>query len=94
MRSARDPAPVARGRYLKEASETYRQLHAILTRYVSESVVDSMLAVACRKTGTTEQTLEPAHLEEVLGQLSYGIRLFCPADKVAEMMLELADLAE
>lgn len=84
----------APGVTLKGASETHRRLHATLTRYVSESVVDSMLTVAYRKTGTTEQALKPAQLEAVLGELSYGIRLFCRADDVAKMMLELADLAD
>jgi hypothetical protein len=33
-------------------------------------------------------------MEALLPELSHGIRLFCPKERVSEMMLELASLAE
>jgi len=75
-------------------SPTYNRLRAVLVRYMSESIADSTLAVACRKVGVTPETLGPQHLETLIDQVSHGIRLFCPPDKVQEMMLEIAAVFE
>lgn len=75
-------------------TETYVQLKRALQRYMSEPIVETMLAVALRRAKIAPETLQPRHLENIYQELGHGIRLFCPPEKVPQMMLELAALAE
>jgi hypothetical protein len=75
-------------------SPTYRRVRDVLVQYMSGSVADAVLAVACRKAEVSPKDLDARHLEVVLQQISHGIRLFCLPDRQGEMMLALAKLAE
>lgn len=75
-------------------SETYQRLREILLRYMSASMADATLLVACKRVGASPQDLGARHVEGVLAEISHGIRLFCPEERQAEMMLALAKLAE
>jgi hypothetical protein len=72
---------------------TYDRLRAILLRYQSAHVVDSQLAVACKKAGVTPRSVGPQHVEAILHELSHGIRAFCAPASLGQMMVELAELA-
>lgn len=61
---------------------------------MSESIADSTLSVACRKIGVAPEALGQQHLERLIDHVSHGIRLFCPPDKVPDMMLEIAEVFE
>jgi hypothetical protein len=75
-------------------SPTYERLRVVLLRYISDSSTEAMLQVACRKANVAPGELGAPQLEAVLAEISHGIRLFCPPERQAEMMLALAELAE
>ena len=74
-------------------TQTYDRIRSVLAGYLNPLMVDTLLAVACRKAGESPQTLGPQHLEAVLSELSHAIRLYCPAEQFSKMMLELAAIA-
>lgn len=76
------------------STNTYHRLRSVLLRYQGAHVVDSMLAVACRKTGVAPPDVRPEHLERILHELSHGIRAFCAPESLGQMMVELAALAD
>ena len=75
-------------------SETYSRVQSTLGRFMSQGNASAILAVACRRLETTPADLGPDRLEALLQEISNGIRLFCPEDRFAEMMLALARLAD
>ena len=72
---------------------TYERIRSVLLRYQSAHVVDSQLAVACRKAGIAPRAVEPHNVEAILHELSHGIRVFCAPESLGQMMVELAALA-
>ena len=74
-------------------TNTYDRLRTILLRYQSTAVVDSLLAVACRKAGIAPREVGPQHVEAILHELSHGVRAFCAPESLGQMMVELASLA-
>lgn len=78
---------------MSKSTPTYDRLRTILLRYQSAPVVDSQLAVACRKAGVAPRSIGPEHLETILHELSHGVRAFCAPESLGQMMVELASLA-
>ena len=78
---------------MSKNTPTYDRLRAILLRYQSAHVVDSQLAVACRKVGIAPRQIGPEHVEAILHELSHGVRAFCAPESLGQMMVELASLA-
>ena len=77
----------------KNTSPTYDRLRTILLRYQSPAVVDSLLAVSCRKVGVDPREVSLQHVEGILHELSHGVRAFCAPEQLGQMMVELAALA-
>ena len=74
------------------ASPIFLKLHTLLTRYASVITVDSILASACARAQVTPAHVDSHSLERLLQELQAGIRIFCKAEQVPEVMADLASL--
>ena len=78
------------------ASETerYRRLLAIFEGYVSRSNAKASLDVALKRLGLGEERIGASRLERVVSETMIGLRLFCPTDRVGDLMVDLAEFCE
>ena len=83
---------------VKEDEQTledrYDALCELLLRYASRITVISMLTVVCKNRGIEQPPQSLQHLEQLVEELSPGIRVFCPAHEVPRLMLAIADILE
>lgn len=72
------------------AAQRYQRVRGILLRYLSPILVDSVLdrTIQARKLTPTWLTAEA--LGEVTADILVGLRLFVPAERLPELMVELA----
>jgi hypothetical protein len=73
-----------------EAAARYRRVRAILMRYLSPILVDSVLDRTIQARRLTPAWLSPETLGEVTAHILVGLRLFVPAERLPELMVELA----
>ncbi|HRI50787.1 MAG TPA: hypothetical protein PLW65_11450 [Pseudomonadota bacterium] len=74
--------------------DRYDALCELLLRYASRITVISMLTVVCKNRGIEQPPQSLQHLEQLVEELSPGIRVFCPAHEVPRLMLAIADILE
>ena len=78
----------------RTTEDRYDALCELLLRHASRITVISMLKVVCKNRGIEQPPQSLHHLEQLVEELSPGIRMFCPAHEVPRLMLEIADLLE
>ena len=78
----------------RSTEHRYDELCQLLLRYASRITVISMVAVVCKNRGIEQPPQSLQHLEQLVEELSPGIRMFCPAHEVPRLMLAIAELLE
>lgn len=73
-------------------AERYQQVRKILLRYLSSILVDSVLDRALAARQLTPASLSSTALSEVTADILVGLRLFVPAARLPDLMVELADI--
>lgn len=66
----------------------------ILERYISALSVRSTLARSLERCGLHAGELPSKDAAHVVAEAMVALRLFCPPNKLPELMLELADFCE
>jgi TusA-related sulfurtransferase len=93
--------PRASGARLRAASQPganeqqaprYQRLRAVLTKYVSPVLVDSVLERALSQRKLTPPSVEGADFAELIADIMLGLRLFVAERKLPELMLELTEM--
>ena len=80
---------------VSNASTTqFDELRASLQSYISPMMVETVLKSGLRRMGETEETLAPEDLEEYVSHVMVSLRLFVAADRLPELMVDLALLLE
>lgn len=74
--------------------QRYQAMCNLLLRYASRIAVISMLNVVCGKHAIEQPPQSLSHLELLIEDLGVGIRMFCPAHEVPQLMLALAEILE
>ena len=75
-----------------DASGTrYSQIRAVLLRYLSPILVDSVLDRAMRARNLSPTFLSESALAEVTADIMVGLRLFVAEERLSELMVELAE---
>lgn len=74
--------------------DRYDALCELLLRYASRITVISMLTVVCKNRDIEQPPQSLQQLEQLVEELSPGIRVFCPAHEVPRLMLAIADILE
>ena len=69
----------------------YSQIRAVLLRYLSPILVDSVLDRAMLARNLTPAHLSEPALAEVTADIMVGLRLFVPEERLSQLMLELAE---
>jgi hypothetical protein len=86
---------VTRLRAAQPPGDALGRIQWILRRYLSPIMVDSVLEKAMRQREVAPgRTLAPDALAELTGDIMIGLRLFVPAERLPELMLELAEILE
>ncbi len=70
----------------------YEEVHACLERYLSAILVESVLSRALGIRGLTVEALTLPDLEVVVEDSMVGLRLFVPAERLPELMVELSEI--
>lgn len=73
---------------------TYQAVRAVLLRYVSRIIVDSMLTCASDRAAVPLPPKNLLQIERLIQELSPGIRTFCAADSLTQLMLDLVEVLE
>ncbi len=81
-------------RVSSEYGPRYQQLRQVLIKYLSPVLVDSALERSMNARGLTQLNVETADLSELTSDAMLGLRLFVAESKLAELMLELAEVLE
>ena len=86
---------VTRLRAARPPEDALGRIQWILRGYLSAIIVDSVLEKAMRQRDLAPgRTLSPDALAELTGDIMIGLRLFVPAERLPELMLELAEILE
>ena len=72
----------------------YARVRQILLGYLSPILVDSVLEKAMHARHMTPATLGEATLADVTSDIMVGLRLFVHADRLPQLMLELAEVLD
>ena len=72
----------------------YVAVKQTLEQYISAILVSSVLHNAQARRGLTSDNASDAELPGLVTEAMIGLRLFVAADKLPELMLELADILE
>ena len=75
-------------------SMPYRDLRALLLRYLSPILVDTVLNQAMFKRRLAAHTLTAVELRELAPDMMLGLRLFVDEKRLPELMVSLAELIE
>jgi hypothetical protein len=73
---------------------TYDRLIEILGRYVSQITVTSMVAAVLAERTMLAQELGADTLIDFVEEVMVGLRLFCPPERLPDLMIELAELCD
>jgi hypothetical protein len=88
-RSPRRPASTSGQLSLRHA-----RLREALTRYLSPILVDSVMQRALEARGGRAAGLADPALAELTADIMLGLRLFVPEERLADLMLELAEILD
>jgi hypothetical protein len=72
----------------------YARVREILLRYLSSILVDSVLDKAMQSRKITPATLSANALAEITSDIMVGLRLFVAAERLPQLMLELAEVLD
>lgn len=72
----------------------YTRVREILLGYLSPILVDSVLDKAMRSRNLVPSTLSASTLAELTGDIMVGLRLFVAAERLPQLMLDLAEVLE
>lgn len=72
----------------------YTRVREILLGYLSPILVDSVLDKAMRSRNLVPSTLSASALADITGDIMVGLRLFVAAERLPQLMLELAEVLE
>jgi hypothetical protein len=70
----------------------YEEVHDCLERYLSKILVESVLSRALAHHGLSAEALTLPDLEAVVEDSMVGLRLFVPAERLPELMVELSEI--
>jgi hypothetical protein len=76
------------------AISTRDRLVEILEGYVSRITIDSMLATVLAQRAIEHSAIDSENLVDVVGEVMIGLRLFCPADRLPDLMIDLAEFCD
>jgi hypothetical protein len=85
-------APANHGAF--QRSSGYAKIRAILSKYLSAILVESVLQKSIQSRHLSPDTLSAADLADLTGDIMVGLRLFVPSERLPELMLELADVLD
>lgn len=77
-----------------QQSAGYLRIYAILLRYLSPILIESVLQKSIQARHLSPETLDAAALAEITGDIMVGLRLFVPPERLPQLMLELADVLD
>jgi hypothetical protein len=77
-----------------EHSLRYSLMREVLVRYMSPILLDSVLTRALEVRHLTPAALTEPELAELAADIMVGLRLFVAADRLPQLMLDLAELLE
>jgi|SRR5215207_8345978 len=77
-----------------EYAVRYALVREVLLAYLSPILVDSVLERALLTRRATAGSLNEAELAELASDIMIGLRLFVKAERLPQLMLELADALE
>ena len=69
-------------------------IRQVLMRYTTAATVDGILPRACLRANVHPSHVTRENVEQVIHEVTPGVRLFCRSEDVTQMMLELAQLIE
>jgi hypothetical protein len=69
----------------------YGEIRAVLLRYLSPILVDSVLDRAMRARNLSPAHLSESALAEITSDIMVGLRLFVAEERLSQLMLELAE---
>ena len=72
----------------------YARLRQTLIRYLSPILVDSVMQRALEARGVRAAGLAGPALAELTADIMLGLRLFVPEERLADLMLELAEILD
>ena len=72
----------------------YARIWAILSKYLSPILVESVLQKSIQARHLDPATLNATDLAEVTGDIMVGLRLFVPSERLPLLMLELAEVLD
>jgi hypothetical protein len=72
----------------------YYLVRECMTRYISPITVDAVLGRSLQASGLSSATLADGKIESVVEEAMIGLRMFVPAGKLPELMVELAEILE
>lgn len=72
----------------------YTRVREILLGYLSPILVDSVLDKAMRSRNLVPSTLSASALADITGDIMVGLRLFVAAQRLPQLMLDLAEVLE
>ena len=72
----------------------YARVRETLLGYLSPILVDSVLDKAMRARHLTPSSLSPSALLEITSDIMVGLRLFVAAERLPQLMLDLADVLD
>jgi hypothetical protein len=79
-------------RAARGARRKFEEIRACLERYLSKILVESVLTRALTHHALTPEALTLPDLEVVVEDAMVGLRLFVPADRLPDLMVELSEL--
>jgi hypothetical protein len=68
------------------------RLTALLERYISKILVRSVVTASLRRINVMEADVWPRDMERLAEEAMRGLRLWVAPERLAELMLELAEL--
>ena len=72
----------------------YGLMREVLLAYLSPILVDSVLERALKARRLTPGAMDEAQLSELASDIMVGLRLFVAAERLPQLMLELADVLD
>jgi hypothetical protein len=78
----------------QNVSHDYAAIRAVLLRYLSPVLVESVLARSLQAHQLSPQALTRAELAELTSDVMVGLRLFVPEQRLSQLMLDLAEVLE
>ena len=75
-------------------SLAYVRIAEVLSRYVSRIMVQATLARALEEHGAIAHSLRPREAKAIVEHAMVSLRLFCPPDRLSDLMLALADVCD